>query len=1080
MFSFFLCVKKGTEGVEMFRKIHKKMISLACVTAGMLTALLVHAPILTARAAEAESFSYTGDVQKYTAPVTGAYKLEVWGAQGGTSSCDCGSVHSPGGKGGYATGIINLNAGEEIYVVVGGSGNVSGYNGGGESREYKNGNYVYNYGGGATHIGTFDATLKDHGSTDGLYIVAGGGGEGGCNGKGYDGGAGGGLNGVLGERDNLAGEGASQSAGGAGGIGNNKNGSKGSFGKGGDGISGGGGGLYGGGGGGQNREEDEDEDTVKLGGGAGGGSSYVGGVDQAYTVTGVRSGHGKAVITPLNTPNASLQTVTGAESGIYEWVCPRTAYYMLEVWGAQGGNADFDCGSEVAYGGKGGYAYGELHLTKGTVLTITVGKEGEGANVPKAEDDEWMSATADNGEPTAVTAPGIVYIRGEGGKGGYGQCRSNGDDPQDGAYGSFYVNGALINTKGEKGLQEGDGRFVITPIVQSAGGGSNFMYTDTGINHKESVGVREGDGSLVLQSVNLGFFDSLSLDGVAAPDLAAPDAVQTEGINESTGEEAIVMEPVEGSGGTKVKVTWTKPKDNGTDYYHMVTSHTTSTGAQLCTSNITKNTLTTGVYGYYYIVDGEAETEVAVTENSPAVSSNAGGSYSSVESPKPVESADFTAAACSYTYVNITDLPQYLHIAPVDVAGNIGETSHVSIDPLINPIEWFLYTGELTIDDGENVYWGEDDNAYPDMDKKVWYVRADGATPFTLEFDAWMEGIATETYQINQLIFKSQMQECERAESIVEIPMLPIADGMIEAAASGLVFSSDGAPVLQNYPYTKAVRSNFNKDITIVNSFLIDAKAHGKWIHIIPGAAVVSGEHNVHSNAENDSLNGIYIIGDSEAPEIDGMEVLEDMESIDPSEGIFMLELEAEDDVSGVAEFYVEICNDDNGSFVTYESDADGGISINLTEENAVFNGSYTITVTAVDNVGNRRTLSHKITTLALETSVRRILAPHAPVFQRGESGILTVDTWGYVERIEVEFPRELAALNPELGCTYTYDIPSYEQTEELQFMIPVYVPEDGTYSITVRAYKGDRELVDYPEIEIKGTILDDFRTRLR
>lgn len=1063
----------------MFRKIHKKMISLACVTASMLTALFVHAPILTARAAEAETFNYTGDVQKYTAPVTGAYRLEVWGAQGGTSSCDCGSVHSPGGKGGYATGIVNLNAGDEIYVVVGGNGNVSGYNGGGESREYKRGSYIYNYGGGATHIGTFDATLEDHGSTEGLYIVAGGGGEGGCNGNGYDGGAGGGLSGATGERDDLAGGGASQSAGGAGGIGNNKNGSKGSFGKGGDGISGGGGGLYGGGGGGQDKEEDEDEDTVKFGGGAGGGSSYLGGVDQAYTVTGVRSGHGKAVITPLNTPTASLQTVTGDEPGIYEWVCPRTAYYMLEVWGARGGNADFDCGSEVAYGGKGGYAYGELQVTKGTVLTITVGKEGEGANVPKAEDDEWMTATADNGEPTAVTAPGIVYIRGEGGKGGYGKCLSNGDDPQDGADGSFYVNGALINTKGEKGLQDGDGRFIITPMVQSAGGGSNYMYTDTGINHKESVGVREGDGSIVLESVSLGFFDSLSLDGVAAPDLAAPDAVQTEGINESTGEEAIVMEPVEESGGTKVKVTWTKPKDNGTDYYHMVTSHTTSTGAQLCTSNVTKNTLTTGVQGYYYTVDTNAGTNIAIAEESSRESPSRGNDGLK-ESSSFVEQIKYTGADASNVYITIRDTPQYLHIAPIDFAGNVGETSHVPIDPMINPVEWFLYTEQLIIDGGENVHFGGADNLHSGTDTKVWYVRADGATPFTLAFNAWMEGKATETYQINQLIFKSGIQDGKPAESIVETPMHPVTDGRIETTASELSFLSNGAPVLQNYSYTKICRSNFNKDISIVNSFLIAPETHGKWIHIMPGAAVVSGEHNVYSNAENDSLNGIYIIGDSEPPEIDGMDVLEDMERIDPSEGTFILELDAEDDVSGVADFYVEIRNDDNGSFVTYEPDADGGININLTEDVAVFNGAYTITVTAVDNVGNERVLTHKIATLALEASIKRILAPHEPVFRRGESGILTIQTWGYVERIEVEFPEELLSLSPELNCTYHYENPQYRQSEALQFMIPVYVSEDGSYDVVVRAYKGYGALEDMPRLEIRGTILDEFRTRLR
>ena len=53
------------------------------------------------------SFAYTGTVQTYTAPVTGTYKLEVWGAEGSV-------------KGGYSSGIKSLSAGQTIYVYIGG------------------------------------------------------------------------------------------------------------------------------------------------------------------------------------------------------------------------------------------------------------------------------------------------------------------------------------------------------------------------------------------------------------------------------------------------------------------------------------------------------------------------------------------------------------------------------------------------------------------------------------------------------------------------------------------------------------------------------------------------------------------------------------------------------------------------------------------------------------------------------------------------------------------------------------------------------------------------------------------------
>ena len=58
-----------------------------------------------------------GSVQEFTAPVSGKYVLEVWGAQGGTAS----STYI-GGYGGYSTGIVSLTKGEKLYIVVGGKG----------------------------------------------------------------------------------------------------------------------------------------------------------------------------------------------------------------------------------------------------------------------------------------------------------------------------------------------------------------------------------------------------------------------------------------------------------------------------------------------------------------------------------------------------------------------------------------------------------------------------------------------------------------------------------------------------------------------------------------------------------------------------------------------------------------------------------------------------------------------------------------------------------------------------------------------------------------------------------------------
>ena len=240
------------------------------------------------------NYNYTGGIQSFSTPCNGTYKLEVWGAQGGTGLTDY--VSAIGGYGGYSAGNVNLTSGSALYVVVGGYGAHyeknwnwvgGGYNGGGGSSSGGGG------GGGATHIGTRNGTLAQYGNTTGLYIVAGGGGGGGLSQ--WDttvpnGGTGGGTEGGRAALDGAYGGRQYQFQ-----ENSNMAGTKTMFGQGRDnhwnsevGTSGGGGGgLYGGLGGGHYR-------------GGGGGSGYIGGVTGGTTQNGVRSGNGYARITLIS------------------------------------------------------------------------------------------------------------------------------------------------------------------------------------------------------------------------------------------------------------------------------------------------------------------------------------------------------------------------------------------------------------------------------------------------------------------------------------------------------------------------------------------------------------------------------------------------------------------------------------------------------------------------------------------------------------------------------------------------------------------------------------------------------------
>ena len=158
---------------------------------------------------EIYDFLYTGNVQKFTAPHNGYYKLEVWGASGGDyygTQQRQGSIGSRAGYGGYSSGTILLNSNQQIYVIVGeqgkrasaGSGmSPATYNGGGSA--VNGGGWLNCSGGGMTHMSTTQnvAVEGQEWNTNGTILVAGGGGGAdnsneGLRGKGYsdDGGGG--------------------------------------------------------------------------------------------------------------------------------------------------------------------------------------------------------------------------------------------------------------------------------------------------------------------------------------------------------------------------------------------------------------------------------------------------------------------------------------------------------------------------------------------------------------------------------------------------------------------------------------------------------------------------------------------------------------------------------------------------------------------------------------------------------------------------------------------------------------------------------------------------------------------------
>lgn len=230
----------------------------------------------------------------------------------------------------------------------------------------------------------------------GYILIAGGGGGAGNR----NGGAGGGTNGYEGSKGyGYPGKGGTQTGGGAGG---NNYGQPGRAGSGGcnnvtarSGGGGGGGGWFGGGAGGNDYSRYRDVDDS----GGGGGSGFINGgstngqkwVLNGGSSNGGRSGHG--LVTVSYTINKEVITYVPVVSGNYTYdrsqadvipvelkphiyTAPENGTYSVHLYGAAGGGSGK---GQASAGGLGGYAAGQIYLTKGQRILVTVGGVGSNA-----------------------------------------------------------------------------------------------------------------------------------------------------------------------------------------------------------------------------------------------------------------------------------------------------------------------------------------------------------------------------------------------------------------------------------------------------------------------------------------------------------------------------------------------------------------------------------------------------------------------------------------------------------------------------------------------------------------------------
>ena len=167
------------------------------------------------------------------------------------------------------------------------------------------------------------------------------------------------------------------------------------------------------------------------------------------------------------------------------WVAPSSGKYLVEVWGAQGGNAGYYSYNRASgTGGKGGYVSGELDIKSKETFYLFVGGQGDSTT-----GQEVTSSTTANGGWN-------------GGGGGYTMGMTGGGGATDIRIGEKGLNERLIVAGGGGGA--GNSENSSETSDGGAGGGLNgeqrpfytqFNSRTAGAGGGQSSGYRFGQGS---------------------------------------------------------------------------------------------------------------------------------------------------------------------------------------------------------------------------------------------------------------------------------------------------------------------------------------------------------------------------------------------------------------------------------------------------------------------------------------------------------------------------------------------------------------------------------------------------------
>lgn len=600
------------------------------------------------------------------------------------------------------------------------------------------------------------------------------------------------------------------------------------------------------------------------------------------------------------------------------------------------------------------------------------------------------------------------------------------------------------------GYEEGD---VIS--VSGGYGGSNYVSISSPV-HTVATGVNEGNGYAVITPSSFGLSGELYVNGVPSPDLEAPAAID---------EDSVVITPIST---VKCKLSFDMPEDFGTEYYWKVASHSIETDAHIADSNIDKDELITGIDGYRYVYD---TTE---THGSGYIASLNGG-YQFLSAPEHRNDGGTAVKNPSMEMVRYTH-NAYLHIAPVDVAGNVGPTIDIVIEPAEQ--DWTVVTTQMLVSDNLNgkklgtVYTVGDLN----------YVRADGTGVFKLSYDAFLDVAAKTNYQIDYQLIEVNPSVAGKTQEFTTYVPYTALNSTVKADVKTFDRTVRGS-ILNDVCNTGLTRVNTARQNNFFQCFSIPASFDGQLLIVTPVAGVTSKDDIVYSKWESDVLNSAKIMPDAKAPVVTGLEYLEGKTTVNRDEPGFptVMTVSATDALSGVRSLTVKVVNQSNGYEKTFTRNASGNIELDFTSDSDLYDGDLVITVIAVDNVGNTYTKTYGTEVFRLNSKIVNAYDTTTNVCPQGGAAILGFVTEGYSEEVIIELHDKLKPGNETIQTKWIYTPTAFAQYNTVSFEIPADCTP-GTYQVTVKSMKngGTTVLFDYPEVVVVPGTPEDGAVRVR